>query len=223
MQGSDLRETIQLDRYLKNNINKITGVPNHLAHSWSEKEVFYDKDNNGNPVTIIENIRKFREDAEHVWVSLVKIYMKLEVKYLGRLISKLGDPNTFEAWPEISKERDTDLIFRLTITDNKNTSSTDDVKVTIKHILPPNKAPSANAGVDQSVSPGDTVTLDGSGSTDLDGTIASYSWMQTAGPSVVLNDANTASASFTAPSISSDTQLQFSLTVKDNPLISAIF
>jgi hypothetical protein len=58
--------------------------------------------------------------------------------------------------------------------------------------------------------------LDGSTSTDPDGTIASYSWIQTAGPSVVLNDANTNSASFTAPSVSVDTQLKFSLTVKDD-------
>lgn len=95
-----------IDGHLKNNINRITGVRNDLAHSWSEKEVFYDKDNNGNPVPLIDNIIKFRENAEQVWVSLVNIYMKLEVKYLGRLITKLEDRNTFDAWTEISKERE---------------------------------------------------------------------------------------------------------------------
>ncbi len=64
------------------------------------------EDNNGNPLTLIKNIIKFREDAENVWVSLVKIYMKTEVKYLGRLISKLEDRNTFDAWTEICKERE---------------------------------------------------------------------------------------------------------------------
>jgi hypothetical protein len=58
--------------------------------------------------------------------------------------------------------------------------------------------------------------LDGSGSKDPDGNITSYSWIQTAGPSVTLNGADTKTASFTAPSVSSDTILKFSLTVKDN-------
>lgn len=39
-----------------------------------------------------------------------------------------------------------------------------------------NRAPTANAGSDQTVIAGETVTFDGSGSHDPDGTIASYSW-----------------------------------------------
>jgi hypothetical protein len=46
---------------------------------------------------------------------------------------------------------------------------------------PTNQAPTANAGTDQTVNEGDNVKLDGSGSSDPDGTIASYSWTQTAG------------------------------------------
>ncbi|WP_223892521.1 PKD domain-containing protein, partial [Sulfurovum sp. TSL6] len=38
--------------------------------------------------------------------------------------------------------------------------------------------PIANAGSDQNVTQGDTVTLDGSGSTDPDGTITSYEWRE---------------------------------------------
>ncbi len=40
--------------------------------------------------------------------------------------------------------------------------------------------------------------------------------MQTSGPSVTLSGADTAITSFTAPSVSSDTILKFSLTVKDD-------
>ena len=40
----------------------------------------------------------------------------------------------------------------------------------------PNVAPTANAGADQTVDSGGLVNLDGTGSTDSDGTIASYAW-----------------------------------------------
>ena len=44
-----------------------------------------------------------------------------------------------------------------------------------------NTPPTANAGPDQTVASGATVNLNGTGSTDPDGTIASYAWTQTAG------------------------------------------
>ena len=76
-----------------------------------------------------------------------------------------------------------------------------------------NQAPSANAGPDRNITPGSAATLSGSG-TDSDGSIASYQWSQIAGPSVTLGGANTANASFTAPS--SNTTLTFRLVVTDN-------
>jgi hypothetical protein len=56
--------------------------------------------------------------------------------------------------------------------------------------------------------------LNGSGSSDPDGTIASFSWIQTTGTTVSLTGANTATPSFTAPSVSGT--LTFQLTVTDN-------
>ncbi len=59
--------------------------------------------------------------------------------------------------------------------------------------------------------------MDGSGSNDPDGTIASYSWTQTAGASVTLSDANSKTPSFTAPDVGSDGDtLIFELTVTDS-------
>ena len=55
----------------------------------------------------------------------------------------------------------------------------------------------ARAGADQSVAAGSTVTLDGTASRPTTG--ASFQWTQTAGPAVVLSNANTAQPSFTAP------------------------
>ena len=92
---------------------------------------------------------------------------------------------------------DTDIIFKLKVTDRKQVMRTDDVKVTVKYIPPPNKPPIANAGPDQTVNAGDIVTLQGTGSKDTDGNITSYSWKQTAGQAVKLNGVDTITPSFT--------------------------
>jgi hypothetical protein len=83
-----------------------------------------------------------------------------------------------------------------------------------------NTAPTADAGPDQTdVTPGSTVTLDGTGSVDPDvGQTLGYAWLQTAGPSVTLSDATAVQPSFTAPllntGVNSET-LEFQLTVDD--------
>ena len=86
---------------------------------------------------------------------------------------------------------------------------------------PQNQPPSASAGTDQSVNENSEVTLMGSG-TDSDGTIASYSWTQTGGESVTLQNADSSSATFQAPEVATDEQLVFELTVTDNDGATAI-
>ncbi len=76
-----------------------------------------------------------------------------------------------------------------------------------------NLPPTANAGTDQLVLTGASVNLAGSG-TDSDGTVTTYAWSQTGGGAVTLANANTASASFTAPATAGD--LTFQLFVTDN-------
>ena len=72
----------------------------------------------------------------------------------------------------------------------------------------------ADAGPGQTVNEGDTVILDGFNSSPRNLIIA-YFWQQTGGsPTVVLADANTAKASFTAPIVGPEgTSLTFQLTV----------
>jgi hypothetical protein len=74
-------------------------------------------------------------------------------------------------------------------------------------------SPTANAGPDQTVAPGASVSLDGTGSSDPDGDGLSYAWTQTAGPSVTLSSDSTAGPSFTAPT--GPAKLNFNLQVCD--------
>jgi hypothetical protein len=69
--------------------------------------------------------------------------------------------------------------FELRVTDNNGAFGRDTVLVTVN---PSNIPPVSNAGPDQSiVLPTTTITLTGSG-TDVDGTIAGYTWRQISGP-----------------------------------------
>lgn len=79
-----------------------------------------------------------------------------------------------------------------------------------------NIPPVSNAGPNQSVTAGATVTLDGTGSTDADGTISTYAWTQTAGTTVTLSSTSSSQPTFTAPQVLTQTVLTFQLEVTDN-------
>ena len=78
-----------------------------------------------------------------------------------------------------------------------------------------NVAPVAEAGADQVVAAGSSVTLVGVGS-DVDGSITSYNWSQSAGPAVTLATDDSGSASFTAPATEASVTLTFELRVSDD-------
>ena len=87
---------------------------------------------------------------------------------------------------------------------------------------PGNLSPIANAGVDQVVNEGTSVTLNGNGSSDSDGTIT-YSWLQPyvypTQPQVTLDNPNAAVSGFVAPQLTTEsppTSLPFQLTVIDD-------
>ncbi len=129
----------------------------------------------------------------------------------------LQNPNTvspsFTA-PRVSSN--TAYTFTLAVSDSEG-SVTDEVVVTVRNRPPPpppNTPPVADAGSDQTVYGGDTVTLDGSASRDPGGRIASHSW--TISPFVALDNANTATPTFAAPNVTSSTGYTATLTVRDN-------
>ena len=80
-----------------------------------------------------------------------------------------------------------------------------------------NIPPTADAGADQEVDEGVTVTLDGSGSSDPDDAIKTYQWVQIAGPAVTLSDAGAVSPTFDTPDVGpGGAVLEFKLTVTDS-------
>ncbi|PTL84499.1 peptidase M36 [Vitiosangium sp. GDMCC 1.1324] len=112
---------------------------------------------------------------------------------------------------------DTQLTFRVTVSDG-SASASHDVVVTVRQV---NRAPTANAGSASSARSGTSVSLDGTASADIDGDTLSYQWTQVGGPWVTLTGATTATPSFTAPDVTTATELVFSLSVSDGSLSSA--
>jgi len=115
------------------------------------------------------------------------------------------------------------LTFELLVTDDNGASDTDTVTITVNAVAGVNVAPTADAGADRVVFGTQTVTLDGSASSDPEEPASSlgFLWEQTAGPTVTITGAGQAQATFVAPDVAADTALTFRLTVTDSDGASA--
>lgn len=99
--------------------------------------------------------------------------------------------------------------FKLTVTDDSLDIDTDTIQLIV------NANPLANAGTDQTITlPNQFFQLNGTASTDFDGTIVSYLWGKISGPGTV--SITDSSASQTNGNILSAGLYEFELTVKDN-------
>lgn len=98
-------------------------------------------------------------------------------------------------------------VFRLLVTDNDGATDADTITFTV------NQSPVASAGSDVEITLPDSVNLNGSASSDPDGTINSYLWTKLSGPSYTITNPNIAS-----PTINdlSEGYYIFRLTVTDN-------
>lgn len=76
--------------------------------------------------------------------------------------------------------------------------------------------PTADAGPDQNVVEGATVTLDGSQSSDPNDAVVTYQWTQTGGPALTLSDVNAVRPTFVAAPITENAAVVFQLTVYDS-------
>jgi large repetitive protein len=77
----------------------------------------------------------------------------------------------------------------------------------------PNTPPIANAGADGVVLEGNIARLNGAASTDPWGRNLLYAWTQVDGPDVTLTGADAVAPTFSAPDVTADTRLTFSLVV----------
>ncbi|MEM9208553.1 MAG: choice-of-anchor B family protein, partial [Pseudomonadota bacterium] len=87
--------------------------------------------------------------------------------------------------------------------------------VTIQNGTGVNQAPNVSAGANQQRTAGTNVMLNGSATFDPDGDALTYAWTQESGPTVTLNSADTPTATFVAPTVSTATSLGFRLTATD--------
>ncbi len=82
-----------------------------------------------------------------------------------------------------------------------------------------NRTPVAAAGANQTVNEGETVTLDGSASSDPDNNTLTYNW--TAPSEITLSSNTVAKPTFTAPEVTTDTVYKFTLVVNDGMVDSS--
>jgi hypothetical protein len=117
---------------------------------------------------------------------------------------------TFVA-PDVGPEGQT-FVFTLVVRDPSGAmSAPDSVSVTVTNV---NQA-QGNPGPNRSVPENTLVTLDGSGSSDPDGDPITFQWI--APPGITLDDATSATPSFTSPSVGpAGTVLRFTLLVRDS-------
>lgn len=79
----------------------------------------------------------------------------------------------------------------------------------------PSPLPEVDAGLNFSVNSGETVTLSGEGSTELEEAELEFEWTQRDGIDVTIEDADTATATWVAPDVTEPTVFLFALTVLD--------
>ncbi|TXJ28312.1 MAG: hypothetical protein E6Q24_05910 [Chitinophagaceae bacterium] len=91
----------------------------------------------------------------------------------------ISSPGT--AQTEIRDLEEGTYVFRLTVTDDGDSTASAEVQVTVNAAPPANQVPVVNAGNAQTITlPTNTLTLNGTAS-DNDGTIASYAWTKVSG------------------------------------------
>ncbi|MEC9439647.1 MAG: M36 family metallopeptidase [Myxococcota bacterium] len=139
------------------------------------------------------------------------------VRLGGPMIMLEGEDQERASFVAPRVDEPTDIDIQLSVSDGSQ-ESFDDITITVR---PVNDIPTASIEVVGELLAGETITLDGSGSEDLDGDTLTFAWAQTEGPGVVLEGATTAKPTFVVPALEEATTLGFQLIVSDGSSISA--
>ncbi len=99
--------------------------------------------------------------------------------------------------------------FALVVNDGRDASTPDTMSVLI------NALPLANAGAEQFVTEGDSVALNGSASSDLEGHALTFRWRQLSGTAITLSDSQAVQPFFFAPLPNGESNFAFELVVND--------
>jgi hypothetical protein len=111
--------------------------------------------------------------------------------------------------------------YVLTVTDNQGVTGKDTIQVTVNAAAPVNQPPVARAGADLSITlPTSSAILNGSASSDPDGSITTYLWTKISGPSQ-FTIGNSAAASTVANNLTAGVY-SFQLKVTDNSGATAL-
>ncbi len=102
-----------------------------------------------------------------------------------------------------------------------NDESSSNFDVVASAVLSNNYQPTAKITGTLIYTAGETVTLDGSNSSDPEGDALNYNWLRAEGPDITPLAASTATLSFVAPMVSQVTQFTYELTVSDGLLSSS--
>ena len=131
-----------------------------------------------------------------------------------------GDGGSYAGWSTRHSYSEPGLYTaRFAVGYSNGTSGSKAVTVEVQAAEGCSRPPVVNAGADRTVDADSLVVLAGSGTVYVppDCSISSYEWQQLdSGPSVVLGNAYSATASFEAPPVDVDTTFSFRLTVVDS-------
>lgn len=146
--------------------------------------------------------------------------------YSWRMVSKpststtsLVNPSTVK--PKLVVDQAGDYVLGLIVRDGKLSSTTDTVIIKATANPTNNHAPRAQAGADKTANLGQTIQLDGSASSDVDGDTLTYQWTLTRKPttsSTSLTNANQAKGRFIPDVVGS---YELKLTVSDDHLTAS--
>ncbi|MFV2056326.1 MAG: PKD domain-containing protein [Thiohalomonadales bacterium] len=152
--------------------------------------------------------------SSYQWVQIIPLDVTVSLTAADTAMASFIAPTVSSAQTPLI------LNFNLTVIDAGGISNTASIQIKVNGVT--NLAPMADAGLAQSVVEGATVSLDGSGSSDTDGSIVAYAWKQIAGPIVVLSDASVPTPTFVAPVVTIVSVLSFELTVTDDAAAVAL-